>query len=60
MDHDGCSLITFFKHCREHNCTILVVEDECGYKFGGFCTDPWDCKYRFFGTGSNLLYTFEN
>ena len=58
MDHDGCSLITFFQHCKEYDTTVVVVQDECGYKFGGFCTEAWRCAYKFFGNGENFLFTF--
>ena len=30
-----------------------------GWKFGGFCHEAWRSAYRFFGTGEQLLFTFE-
>ena len=58
LDEDGCSLITFYQQCRDHDLTIMVIEDQHGWKFGGFCTEAWDRKFRFFGSGENILYSF--
>lgn len=57
---DGCSTITFFQKCREYDTTILIIEDQFGYKFGGFCLEPWKCNFGFFGNGENLLFTFKD
>ena len=59
MDQDGCSLLTFFKKCRDYDTTVIVCEDEHGYKFGGYCTEAWKQSYRFFGNSQNFLYSFE-
>ena len=40
-DQDGCSLITFFKSCKESATSILLIEDLDGYKFGAFCLEAW-------------------
>ena len=60
MDRDGCSLITFFQKCREYDDTILVIEDEDGWKFGAYCKEPWAAKFCFFGNGEQFLYTFKD
>jgi hypothetical protein len=60
MNEDGCSLITFFTNCREYENTILVVQDEFGWVFGGFCAEAWACKYRFFGNEQNMLFSFQD
>ena len=60
MDQDGCSLITFFHKCRDYDYTILVCEDEHGYKFGGFCTEAWRNANTFFGNCNMWLFTFED
>lgn len=51
MDEDGCSLITFYTQVREHETTVLIVQDEDGHIFGGFQTEPWVCKHKFYGDG---------
>ena len=60
MDVHGCSFITFFKMVKEYETTVLVIEDEHGYKFGGFCLDEWRQNIGFFGNGENLLFTFKD
>jgi len=32
---------TFLKNLASVSDTILVFEDECGYKFGGYCAEEW-------------------
>ena len=58
MDEDGCSLITFYTQVREHETTVLIVQDEDGHIFGGFQTEPWVCKHKFYGDGQNFIYSF--
>ena len=60
MDQDGCSLLTFFQKCNEYDNTILVCQDEHGYKFGGFCCEAWRRTYRFFGNCQNWLFSFKD
>ena len=60
LDEDGCSLITFFQSCREWDTTVMVIKDENGWIFGGFCTEAWKCSYTFFGNGQNFLYSFQD
>ena len=38
--------------------TILVVKDESGWVFGGYCTEYWHEAHRFFGNGDNFLFSF--
>ena len=60
MNQDGCSLITFYSKTREWDTTVLLVEDEHGWKFGGYCTEAWrQAGKKFFGSGQNLLFSFE-
>lgn len=60
MDKDGCSLLTFYQRCREFENTIIVCEDEHGYKFGGMCCEPWRAAHTFFGACQNFLFTFKD
>lgn len=59
MDTDGCSLITFYQQCRDYDNTILIIQDQFGWKFGGFCVEEWRPHYGFFGNGQNILFSFE-
>ena len=56
---DGCSLLTFYKNVREYETTVLVVKDESGYIFGGFCTETWKDSSGFYGNSQNMLFTYE-
>jgi len=60
LEIDGCSLHTFFLKCKDYDTTVILVKDEHGYKFGGFCREEWRCVHRFFGNGENLLFTFRD
>jgi len=60
MDVDGRSMLTFFAKAREFDTTILIIQDHNKYVFGGFCTEKWDCKYKFFGRGENFLFSFKD
>ena len=60
IDVDGCSLITFFQRVKEYDTTIILLEDQYGYKFGGFCVEEWKPLFTFFGNGENFLFTFKD
>ena len=60
MDQDGCSLLTFYTKCAEFDNTIIVCQDEHGYKFGGYCCEAWRRAHRFFGNCQNWLFTFQD
>ena len=40
--------------------TLLVVEDDQGYKFGALCFEEWASHKGFFGTGESFVFTFAN
>lgn len=60
MDEDGCSLITFFKRCREWDTTVLVIEDQRGWVFGCIAMEAWRPMFDFYGNGDNMLFTFKD
>ena len=49
---------TFLKNLAFISDTILVFEDESGYKFGGYCAEAWSVQKQFFGSGENFVFTF--
>jgi hypothetical protein len=51
---------TFLNALDGYADTILVFEDECGYKFGGMCNEEWVVSKDFFGNGENFVYTFKD
>ena len=60
IEEDGTSLITFYEKCRDVENTLLVVQDNNGWVFGGYCNEAWREGYRFFGNGDNFVFTFKN
>jgi hypothetical protein len=59
MNKDGVSIGTFYDRCKDHRTTLLVIQDQNGWIFGGFCTEAWHPSSRFYGTGENFVYTFK-
>jgi len=51
---------TFLKNLDGHADTIIILEDEAGYKFGGFCNEEWKPSKEFFGNGENFVFTFKD
>lgn len=41
MSEHGTSMITFMKRVKHEQTTVLVIEDENGFKFGAFCLEEW-------------------
>lgn len=57
-DH-GVSMNTFLKNIAGFSDTIMVFEDEAGYKFGAVCCEEWSPSKEFFGNGENFVFTFK-
>lgn len=60
LNRDGISMLTFFERCKRSATTLLVVQDQRGTVFGGYCSEPWRISSGFYGTGENFLFTFKN
>ena len=58
MRENGTSLDTIYDKCRDSDKTIMVLRDQYGSVFGGYCTEPWDNNNCFFGDGETILFTF--
>jgi hypothetical protein len=58
-DH-GVSMNTFLKSIDGFADTILIFEDESGFKFGGVCNEEWQVSKEFFGNGENFVFTFRD
>ena len=50
----------FFDKTKKVDQTLVLVEDSDGFKFGGFCNEPWKKQSYFYGTGENFLFTFKD
>jgi hypothetical protein len=53
-------MMTFLKNIDGATDTVMVFEDESGYKFGGVCYEEWSVSKDFFGNGENFVYTFKD
>ena len=42
----GCSFITFYQKTKDYDTTVLLAQDQWGWKFGGFCLEAWKCHYN--------------
>lgn len=60
IDVDGVSLSTFYKNLKSHTATILLIQDQSGYKFGAYVSSDWVVKKYFYGTGESFLFTFKD
>eukprot|EP00210_Caulerpa_lentillifera_P005313 g5076.t1 len=54
---DGKSFNTFISKIRGRGVTLIVIEDENGYIFGGLASVPWEPNGRFYGDYSAFLFT---
>lgn len=50
---------TFLKNIAGFSDTIMIFEDEAGYKFGAVSCEEWSPSKEFFGNGENFVFTFK-
>ena len=55
---DGCALRTFYDKCEGINNSIIAIKDEEGNVFGGYASESFTPKFKFYGTGECFLFTF--
>ncbi len=60
LNIDGCSIGTFLEKAKKCKNTVMVVQENKGNTFGGFCNEEWMLSTKFYGTGENFLYTFRD
>ena len=51
-------MITFMKRVDACPITIMLIEDEHGYKFGAFCTETWRTSEQFYGEYETCVFSF--
>lgn len=54
---DGASWSRFAANIEREGPTVVVIEDEEGYRFGGFAMASWNRNSAFIGTEANFLFT---
>ncbi|MFM7857688.1 MAG: TLD domain-containing protein [Flammeovirgaceae bacterium] len=58
MSDHGTSMNTFLKKIDRDKLTVMVIEDELGYKFGAFCTEAWHKSNQFYGEFETFVFSF--
>lgn len=58
-DH-GISMNTMMSRLSNEQETLMIFEDEVGFKFGSFCTEAWHFQKDFYGNGENFVFTFKD
>lgn len=58
MSDHGTSQITFMKKVKSAMTTIIVIEDEKGFKFGAFCLEEWKHGQQFYGESETMVFSF--
>eukprot|EP01121_Diplochlamys_sp_Union-15-3_P020461 TRINITY_DN7993_c0_g1_i1.p1 TRINITY_DN7993_c0_g1~~TRINITY_DN7993_c0_g1_i1.p1 ORF type:complete len:161 (-),score=3.58 TRINITY_DN7993_c0_g1_i1:36-518(-) len=56
---DGTSLYTFYKKLEDVEPTLILIKDMDDYVFGGFCTQAWEVRPDFYGTGESFLFSLK-
>jgi hypothetical protein len=41
MSVHGTSMVKFIQKMKSETPTVLILEDEMGFKFGAFCLEEW-------------------
>lgn len=59
-EKSGWSLDTFYRNCENYGSSIVVIQDEKHFAFGGFASQSWVQGRGYYGNGECFLYTFEN
>lgn len=54
----GLSMQTFYRRAQDEGPTLLLVQDHCGYVFGGFASATWHVADRYFGDGESFVFKY--
>ena len=58
MSEHGTLMERFLDNVKDHHETLMIIEDEDGHRFGGFCAEMWKFSKEFYGFGDNFVFTF--
>lgn len=56
----GTSLSTLYRLAAGAERTLLVVQDAEGNILGGFASQPWEQRGRFYGSGETFVFSFRH
>lgn len=60
MSEHGVSMNTFYTKLSSEPASLVIMEDEQGYKFGAMAHEPWERGSSFYGTSESFVFTFKN
>ena len=58
LSQDGASMITLMDRVQGQDMTLLICEDQDGWKFGTMQFEEWVPQESFFGTGESFVFSF--
>lgn len=53
---NGCDLLTFYNNVRDSKYSILVIETVDGEMLGGFTSESWTSRPKYYGTGESFVF----
>jgi hypothetical protein len=56
-ERHGVSLMTFFNKTKRKGPSVLIIEDDAGFRFGAFISTSWEPQRSYYGTGECFLFT---
>jgi hypothetical protein len=51
---------TFFTRLSGEPATLVLLEDENGWKFGAMAHADWEKRTQFYGSSETFVFTFRN
>jgi hypothetical protein len=60
MSLHGVSMNTFFTRLSGEPATLVLLEDENGWKFGAMAHADWEKRTQFYGSSETFVFTFRN
>jgi len=56
-DYDGVSFSTFYSKLKNQGPNIILIKDDYGHVFGGFCAENWHPGTSYYGTGECFTFS---
>ena len=60
MSLHGVSMNTFYNKVSGEGASLVIMEDERGYKFGCMVHENWERSNNFYGSSETMVYTFKD
>ena len=51
---------TFYQRLSSATASLVIIEDENGYKFGAMVHENWDRGTQFYGSAETFVFTFKD